>query len=182
MSRKFKYLSSKSKYILVILTIICFILGGISIYELGGISIYEAKTKNVKTNIPDLSYQEISENQLSIIQGNSLLPTLDPVCPTRIVKEMKVIVTGYSSSVYETDDDPNITASGSLVREGVVANNYLPFGTKIRIPELYGDKVFVVEDRMHWKKGYYHVDIWFPSYWQAKTFGATRTDIEILEG
>ena len=63
-----------------------------------------------------------------------------------------------------------------------MANNLLPFGTEIRIPELYGDRIFVVEDRMSRKKSYYHVDIWFPSKEEAKNFGAERTYIEVLEG
>jgi len=57
----------------------------------------------------------------------------------------------------------------------------LPFGTKVRIPQLYGDKVFIVEDRMHQRKGKYHVDIWFPEQIQAKEFGAKLADIEVLE-
>jgi len=91
-----------------------------------------------------------------------------------------VVVTGYSSSPLETDDTPFITASGTYVREGVVACNFLPFGTKIRIPKLFGDEVFVVEDRMHPRKKY-QVDVWFPSREEALQFGAHLTYIEILE-
>ncbi len=100
---------------------------------------------------------------------------------TKIKKKIKVIVTAYSSCPYETDSTPLITANGSEVREGIVANNLLPFGTEIRIPELYGNKVFVVEDRMNVKKGYYHIDIWFPTKKQAIKFGAFKTYIEVLE-
>jgi len=100
---------------------------------------------------------------------------------TKIKKKIKVIVTAYSSCPYETDSTPLITANGSEVREGIVANNLLPFGTEIRIPELYGNKVFVVEDRMNVKKGYYHIDIWFPTKEQAIKFGAFKTYIEVLE-
>ena len=92
-----------------------------------------------------------------------------------------MIVTAYSSTPFETDSDPFITAAGTQVRDGIIANNLLPFGTKIRLPELYGEKVFIVEDRMSWKKGPYHFDIWFPSHWEAKKFGAQRTYLEILE-
>jgi 3D (Asp-Asp-Asp) domain-containing protein len=49
------------------------------------------------------------------------------------------------------------------------------------LPEIYGDKIFVVEDRMHSRKGYYHVDIWQSTYTEAKDFGAKRTYIEVLE-
>lgn len=119
-------------------------------------------------------------SELATIQENSLIAVSDPTGPLK-VKKIKVVITAYSSTTWQTDDSPFITASGKLVAEGIVANNMLPFGTEIRIPELYGDKVFVVEDRMHWKKGYYHIDIWFPDYCLAKDFGAKTTYIEILE-
>jgi 3D (Asp-Asp-Asp) domain-containing protein len=94
---------------------------------------------------------------------------------------MNVIITAYSSTIQETDESPFLTASGSYVKEGVAANNLLPFGTRIRIPEIYGDKIFIVEDRLNPRVGFYHVDIWFPSHQEAETFGAQRTYIEILE-
>ncbi len=117
-----------------------------------------------------------------VVQNNSLISLSNPNDPAlKVVKELPVIITAYSSTVSQTDDTPFITASGSHVRDGIVANNLLPFGTRIRIPDVYGDKIFVVEDRMNRKKGYYHVDVWFSDYWQAKNFGAKRTTIEVLE-
>ncbi len=117
------------------------------------------------------------------VQGNALNSLSNPNNPPpKVVKELPVIITAYSSTEAQTDDTPFITASGSYVRDGIVANNLLPFGTRIRIPEVYGDKIFVVEDRMNRRKGNYHFDIWFSDYWQAKNFGAKRTTIEVLEG
>lgn len=98
-----------------------------------------------------------------------------------VVKTVKMMITAYSSTPDQTDDSPFITASGKHVRDGIIANNMLPFGTKVRIPKLYGDKIFVVEDRMHKRKGNYHADIWFPERQQAKEFGAKTAIIEILE-
>lgn len=98
-----------------------------------------------------------------------------------VAKKIKMVITAYSSTPDQTDDTPFITASGKEVVDGIVANNMLPFGTKIRIPALYGDKIFTVEDRMHKRKGIYHADIWFPEYQQAKQFGAKLLEIEILE-
>ncbi len=118
--------------------------------------------------------------ELASIQGNSFLPVSNPEAPIK-VKKVKVVITAYSSTAWQTDDTPFITASGKTVEQGIVANNMLPFGTEIRIPELYGDEIFVVEDRMNQKKGYYHVDIWFADYEQAKNFGSKNTYIEILE-
>lgn len=98
-----------------------------------------------------------------------------------VVRTIKMMVTAYSSSPEETDDTPFITASGKTVRNGIIANNLLPFGTKVRIPELYGDKIFVVEDRMHTRKGKYHADIWMAEKSEAIYFGAKMLEIEVLE-
>lgn len=127
-----------------------------------------------------LTESNLNEN-LPLLQKNSLLPISLSVNPDQPVAKLLVVVTAYSSSPWETDDTPYITAAGTQVRDGIVANNYLPIGTKIRIPELFGDKIFVVEDRMHWTMGNYHIDIWFPSYWEALNFGTKITYIEILE-
>lgn len=96
-------------------------------------------------------------------------------------KKIKVIITAYSSTTWQTDDTPFTTANGSTVRDGIVANNMLPFGTELRIPELYGNKVFTVEDRMHSRKGSYWIDVWFPTLEQAQEFGIKETYIEVME-
>jgi 3D (Asp-Asp-Asp) domain-containing protein len=120
-------------------------------------------------------------SSLAMAQKNSLLPVASPAGPEPDVeRKMNVILTAYSSTLWETDNTPFITASGQTVRHGIVANNLLPFGTKIRIPEMYGDQIFIVEDRMKLDRGNYIIDIWFPSHQQAENFGAKRTYIEVL--
>lgn len=96
-------------------------------------------------------------------------------------RKIKVIVTAYSSTTWQTDDTPFTTANGSTVRDGIVANNMLPFGTAITLPELYGNKVFTVEDRMHSRKSKYQIDIWFPTLEEAQKFGVKETYIEVVE-
>ena len=114
-------------------------------------------------------------------QGSFLVPLSNPANPPlKVVRTINTVITAYSSTIGQTDDSPFITASNKDVRDGIVANNYLPFGTQIRIPELYGDKVFVVEDRMSRKKGNYHFDVWFSDYDQALAFGAELTYVEVL--
>jgi 3D (Asp-Asp-Asp) domain-containing protein len=94
------------------------------------------------------------------------------------VKNKKlVLVTAYSSTVDQTDSTPFITASGTHVHDGTIAANFLKFGTKVKFPSLYGDKIFIVEDRM---KSNYKVDIWFPTRQEAKNFGVKRVEMEIL--
>lgn len=137
---------------------------------------------NLQVLIPEAqtSIPEEAVSGLLTIEKNSLLAA-SPLPEPKIAGRVRVIVTAYSSTPFETDSDPFITAAGTQVRDGIIANNLLSFGTKIRLPELYGEKIFVVEDRMSRKKGDYHFDIWFPSHWEAKNFGAKRTYVEILE-
>lgn len=126
--------------------------------------------------------QFLVEDKLLFVQDNTLLPVSDPTAPEpKVVSRVPIVVTAYSSSVWETDSDPFVTAAGTWVRDGIVANNKYSFGTKVRFPEVYGNKVFVVEDRMNWKKGPYHFDIWMDSYQKAKNFGTKIIEAEILE-
>ncbi|MFH1236595.1 MAG: hypothetical protein V1685_06735 [Parcubacteria group bacterium] len=88
-------------------------------------------------------------------------------------------ITAYSSTPDQTDGDPFTTASGSKVRDGVIAANFLPIGTRVRIPDHFGDKIFVVEDRMN-PRHRYMADIWMASRDQAKEWGARYTKLEVL--
>jgi 3D (Asp-Asp-Asp) domain-containing protein len=108
---------------------------------------------------------------------NADIEAARPVEPQH--EERVMYITAYSSTPEETDDTPFITASGKYVRDGIVATNELPMGTKIRIPAIYGDKVFVVEDRMH-KRMKNKVDIWMPTKEQALQFGIKKTMIHVL--
>ncbi|MBI4094813.1 MAG: 3D domain-containing protein [Candidatus Liptonbacteria bacterium] len=93
---------------------------------------------------------------------------------------MRIVhVTAYSSTPEETDDTPFVTASGTAVRDGVIAANFLPFGTKVQIPRLFGQKLFVVEDRMHRRKENF-VDIWMPAKSDALRFGIHEAELIIL--
>lgn len=94
-------------------------------------------------------------------------------------KTVIAVTSAYSSRVEETDDTPFITASGSHVRRGVVAANWLPFGTQVRFPELFGDEIFTVEDRMN-KRFNDRMDIWFSDTNEAIRFGVKKTPIEIV--
>lgn len=92
---------------------------------------------------------------------------------------MVVVATAYSSTPDQTDETPFVTAWNTNVRDGIIAANFLPFGTQIKIPEIFGDKVFVVEDRMH-KRFWYRIDVWFPERQMAKEFGVKKVRIEIV--
>ncbi len=131
----------------------------------------------ISTLIVEPSVGLVEKNQ---IEKNDVLMTFSRV-EEKKPNLVKVIVTAYSSTEWQTDEDPFITASGITVKEGIIANNMLPFGTEIKIPEYFGDKVFVVEDRMNRRKGPYWVDVWFPSTEEAEDFGIKEAYIEVLE-
>jgi 3D (Asp-Asp-Asp) domain-containing protein len=99
----------------------------------------------------------------------------------KAIKKFQVVVTAYSSTPDQTDDSPFITASGKFVEDGIIANNMLPFGTKVMIPKLYGDKIFTVEDRMNKNKSKYQVDIWMPTRPLAINFGVKTVEMEVLK-
>jgi len=125
---------------------------------------------------------QVDSKKLLTLEQNTLIPSANPSEPEpKVIRKLQATITAYSSTVWQTDSTPFITASNTRVKDGVIANNLLPFGTKIRIPELYGDKIFVVEDRMHSRLSDYNFDIWFETYQDAKNFGVKKASIEVLE-
>lgn len=164
------------------------------------------KIVSIKTTIPDeISARLIKESTQIIINqtnkeksNNSDLTTENDLkkiafIPEAIVlePEIKIIsssfhsMTAYNSEVRQTDDSPCITANGFNVCEhgieDTVATNFLPFGTKIRIPELFGDKIFTVRDRMN-KRYHERIDIWMLNKVDALKFGVKRNiKIEVVE-
>lgn len=100
---------------------------------------------------------------------------------------VKVIATGYSSSIFETDNTPFITASNTRTRMGILAlsrdllKRYTPgapfdFGDQVHVPGL-GE--FIVEDSMNsrWNN---RIDIWFPSRLEAVRFGVKEVYLRTI--
>lgn len=96
------------------------------------------------------------------------------------VNQIEVELTAYSSTESQTDSTPFLAASGKRVHDGMVAANFLPFGTKIKIPALFGDKIFIVGDRMS-KRFQNRIDVWFNDTEKAVKFGFKKAFIEIVE-
>jgi len=137
------------------------------------------------------------EDRAQATTANSTVPTANitsstsatttPVIATTIPKVIKVsqhVITAYNSEVGQTDDDPCTTANGYNLcknnKEDSIAANFLKFGTKVRIPELFGDKVFVVRDRMNSRHAT-RVDVWMKNHSDAMKFGIKTAKIEVLE-
>lgn len=93
-------------------------------------------------------------------------------------------MTAYTSEAAQTDSSPCITANGfNVCKHGIedtVAANFLKFGTKVKIPELFGDRVFVVRDRMN-RRYPDRVDVWMINKPDAMKFGVRHAKIVVLE-
>lgn len=96
-------------------------------------------------------------------------------------KSFEFTITCYSSSPDETDNTPFITASGKSVFEvkNLAASNFFPLGTKIKIPELYGEKIFTIEDRLNPKYNDV-IDIWKPTKKLAKQCGVKKAKVIVV--
>ena len=134
-------------------------------------------TENIITENQDIILINSEKNQEII---NNL-----PVNNDRQIQNMgNFTITAYNSDLAQCDASPCITANGFNVckhgEEDTIASNFLPFGAKVRIPELSGDKIFIVRDRMS-KRYSNRLDIWMINKFDAIKFGVKIAKVEILE-
>ena len=95
-------------------------------------------------------------------------------------EKISATVYGYSSDPAQTDDTPCITASGYNIcgeHKNIVANNCLPFGTKVIIDGM----VYDVEDRMAKRYGCDVYDLLFDSRDEAINWGKRYLEIIIIK-
>jgi len=124
----------------------------------------------------------------SLAQISSLVSL--PVLYDKPVEKMTVIATSYNSHESQTDSTPCISANGydlcEADQENVIAANFLPLGSKITVPELYGDQIFTVVDRMNSRYPKFcvgttcRIDFWKRSYSDARNFGKKTIEIIVL--
>ncbi len=116
----------------------------------------------------------------------NVFPEMNDRKPTRVIT---AVMTAYSSEVAQTDNSPCIPADWKYNlcehyekygEQDTIAANFLPLGTKVRFPDLYGDKVFTVRDRMNARYGDGRGDIWMPTRAEAKQFGVKKVTMEIF--
>ncbi|NCN99868.1 hypothetical protein GW920_01990 [Candidatus Falkowbacteria bacterium] len=107
-----------------------------------------------------------------------------PTSTLKVVRSSSHVITAYNSEVGQTDDSPCITANGFNVckhgEEDTIAANFLKFGTKVQIPELFGDRIFIVRDRMN-RKYPNRIDVWMLERQDALKFGFKVATIKVVE-
>lgn len=130
--------------------------------------------------VPDFTTQSGEVKNQAVLEAEDVgrevhLERAGDISPRRVIY---VTITAYSSTPDQTDDSPFVTANGTWVHDGTLAANFLRFGTKVRLPDYSGDKVYVVEDRMNQRYNY-RADIWMESREAAKQFGVKKLKMEI---
>lgn len=138
------------------------------------------KATAADSNVPDFTVMAGERVQTAVVSitdptSASQLERADDTTPKRVIY---VTVTAYSSTPDQTDDSPFVTADGTWVHDGTLAANFLPFGTKVRLPDYSGDKVYTVEDRMN-ERYTYRADVWMTTREAAKQFGVKKLKMEI---
>ncbi|MBI4779659.1 3D domain-containing protein [Candidatus Falkowbacteria bacterium] len=136
---------------------------------------------NEKQGIISCQDQIVQDIATGIMEFNGKLPESKAA---NIDFSQHVTITAYNSEAGQTDNSPCITANGFNVCdngvEDTIAANFLPFGSKVKIPELFGDRVFVVRDRMN-KRFSNRVDVWMIKRPDAVKFGVKVARIEVLK-
>jgi len=127
----------------------------------------------------------ISSSTKVIIDGSNATTTAtSSSIKVKVKTTSQHVITAYNSEVGQTDNTPCSTANGyDLCKnntEDSIAANFLKFGTKVRIPELFGDRIFVVRDRMNARHAT-RVDVWMKNHSDAMKFGVKTAKIEVLE-
>lgn len=132
----------------------------------------------------EVDIPEVNEAPL-VGPQNNILPASEDISPeVRVVSTSMRTITAYNSVPEQTDSTPCITANGFDVcehwTEDTIAANFLKFGTKVRIPELFGDRIFIVRDRMNTRFSD-RIDVWMKEVPEARKFGKKTTYIEVVE-
>lgn len=142
------------------------------------------KEPGMDTNAAKLALlvaQDIATSSIGIVDANQ---TIASSSKFKVIRTSTHTITAYNSEAGQTDDTPCITANGYDVCdngiEDTIAANFLKFGTKVKIPELFGDRIFVVRDRMN-KKHPNRVDVWMIEKHDAIQFGVKVAKIQVVE-
>jgi len=98
------------------------------------------------------------------------------LCPL-YYETIEAEVSCYTNQVAETDESPDITASGERVYVGGLAQNGLSFGTLVVI----NGKVYQVNDRMNAKYGGNHFDIFMWDYDFCIKWGRQKLKVKIIK-
>ncbi|MBT3539249.1 3D domain-containing protein [Candidatus Parcubacteria bacterium] len=122
------------------------------------------------------------------VANAEILPSFPEIGDVEPRNVLWTVMTAYSSEAAQTDSTPCIPADWTYNlcehyedegAQDTIAANFLPLGTKVRFPDLYGDKIFTVRDRMNARYGNARGDFWMPERQLAVDFGVQRVKMEV---
>ena len=132
--------------------------------------------------------------KLTLTLVAALTLALQPVAEAAVLFNGVVSVTSYNSLVGQTDSTPNITATGTRTRPGVVAASRdliraYGYGAKLKIVKwnnvrgcnhnvIPKNMVFKIEDTMN-ARFTRKIDIWLPTRSQSINFGRCVAQVQI---
>lgn len=101
-------------------------------------------------------------------------------------KIIRIIATAYSAEIFQTDREPCIAARNYNIcdtTENVVATNCFSLDTVMTFPEIFGNKKFVVKDRMasRFRGSNCRIDLLMPDRQSALNFGLKIVVAEIAK-
>jgi len=150
-----------------------------------GAILNEVETELVKEGLKMLENRLVSEEEFIILGAETSPPYLNYLAADNyeFIDWGVRSITSYNSDAGQCDSDPCTTANMFNVCEhgieDTIAANFLKFGTKVRIPELFGNRIFVVRDRMNTRYPD-RVDVWMLNKEDSKNFGVRRARIEVV--
>jgi 3D (Asp-Asp-Asp) domain-containing protein len=174
---------------LILLIIIACIFQFVLFYApvLAASAVSAAKAQNNQADDMIISSDQIKKSKEMDWEASKLKPETAEATSTpslKVIRTSTHVITAYNSEAGQTDDSPCITANGfNVCKHGVedtIAANFLKFGTKVQIPELFGDRIFVVRDRMN-KRHTDRVDVWMNGKKEALKFGKKVAVIQVVE-
>jgi len=138
---------------------------------------HASKGQTEYKNIPvEIIIPEIKEVEKPTVEVKKELPTkkIVAVNGTKIMAE----ISGYTSSVDETDSTPFITASGQRTRDGIIAcPSRFKFGQEVII----NGKTYECQDRMNARyRDKNNFDIWFETKAEAFAWGRRTVEVTII--
>ncbi|MDP2708798.1 MAG: hypothetical protein Q8O93_01985 [bacterium] len=172
----------QAKHIVIVLIVALFF--EFLIFPIPSIAMEIAEAANLSQE-NSVNIEELSDiNQGAVIIDNELNGKLPASKDAEIKWSGQTVITAYNSEIGQTDDSPCITANNFNVCEhgieDTIAANFLPFGAKVKIPDLFGDRIFVVRDRMN-RRYSNRVDVWMLERPDALNFGVKVAKIEVIK-
>ena len=179
--KKIISLKQAKKIVIILVFILCFYF---LLFPAPALASQAMETNDLSQDQGKIASAESEINQAGLTNAMEFNGKLPENSDIGVKWSKNYVITAYNSEAGQTDGSPCITANNFNVCdngvEDTIAANFLPFGAKVKIPELFGDRIFIVRDRMN-KRFSHRVDVWMIEKPDAMNFGVKIAKIEVLQ-